>query len=149
MNLSLALWSFLLLGVTQSHANELAERTRGRLEDEMAINGIDPLNGRRKLTLHTDFSVFEGTWYDCLHTTLMTFNGDPADKHNVEQVGCEGGELGTVTKVGNNDQTMQFVSAVLVAYASKQKLTSGLHAIKSFIHRHPLVFLSFYRISCS
>jgi len=58
--------------------------------------------------LHVDFSMFEGTWYDCMHTTLMTFNGEPASKHIVEQVGCDFGELGNVTKVGENDQTLMF-----------------------------------------
>ena len=60
-----------------------------------------------------DFSYFEGDWYNCLHTTLMTFNGEPAEKHIVEQVGCDFGNLGTVTKVGNNDQTLQFVSIIV------------------------------------
>lgn len=65
-------------------------------------------------TLNTDFSFFVGTWHDCLHTTLITFDGEPAEKHIVDKVGCEGGELGTVSNVGNYQQTLQFVSSIVV-----------------------------------
>ena len=70
--------------------------------------------------LHYDFSDFVGTWYDCMHTTLMTFGGENAPKHVVEQVGCEGGELGEIVRVGNNDQSMQMVRSLLVRLTKTQ-----------------------------
>merc|ERR1712194_927869 len=63
--------------------------------------------------LSVDFSMFQGSWYDCMHTTLMTFNGEPADKHIIEQVGCDYGNIGNITKVGNHTQTLMFDIHVL------------------------------------
>jgi len=88
---------------------------RDQLERSLALSGgLEVEEGqkyalRRGLELEdlaTDFSYFEGEWFDCLHTTLMVFNGNPADKHIVEQVGCDLGKLGTVSKVGQSDQTL-------------------------------------------
>jgi len=68
--------------------------------------------------LHTDYSTFEGDWYDCLHTKLMTFNGNPADKHTVSLKECDGGLFGSVTRVqdttkGLNAQTLQMEVIIL------------------------------------
>jgi len=68
--------------------------------------------------LHTDYSIFEGDWYDCLHTKLMTFNGNPADKHTVSLKECDGGLFGSVTRVqdttkGLNAQTLQMEVIIL------------------------------------
>lgn len=110
MNFAVA-FSSLLAGVTAAAPNRDADAqaatVRGHLVQQLALNGMeDP--SRRLMDLHEDFSYFEGTWFDCLHTSLMTFNGEPAEKHMIEQVGCDFGELGTVTKVAKNDQTLQF-----------------------------------------
>jgi len=112
MNFSLALMN-LLVGVSLAISNaDDSALVRDRLERNIAINGIietEP-NQLRRLNdvLNTDFSHFVGSWYDCLHTTLMTFNGQPADKHIVDQVGCDFGLLGDISNVGNNQQTLQF-----------------------------------------
>jgi len=58
--------------------------------------------------LHTDYSAFEGEWFDCFHTKLMTFNGVPAAKHTINSVECDGGLFGTVTPVSDtSSQTLQ------------------------------------------
>ena len=47
--------------------------------------------------LNTDFTYFLGDWYNCLQTTLMTFQGESAPKHIIDQLACDGGLLGEVT----------------------------------------------------
>lgn len=72
-----------------------------------------PSDPPKEVTLAQDFSYFVGDWYNCLHTSLMTFGGENAPKHVVEQVGCDGGLLGSVKRVGNNDQSMQMDVIIL------------------------------------
>jgi len=112
MNFSLALTN-LILGVSLnlSSANDPADLVRDRLDHNLVFNGIKETaidTQRRLVDLHTDFNDFTGDWYNCLHTTLMTFNGEPAEKHIVDQVGCDGGKFGNCINVGNNAQTLQF-----------------------------------------
>jgi len=58
--------------------------------------------------LQTDYSAFEGPWFDCYHTKLMTFNGIPAEKHTIVTAECDGGLFGTVTRVSEtSSQTLQ------------------------------------------
>lgn len=111
MKFSLALTS-LLLGalVTPGDADGPVDWVRERLEDRLALNGMEEseqANRRRLSFLNEDFSEFVGTWHSCMQTSLMTFGGENAPKHVVEQVGCEAGALGNVTRVGDNDQSMQ------------------------------------------
>jgi len=107
--LNLLLAGFLSVSVS---GNKYSELVHNQLELAGQIEGLDEKHGSlRKLgvmPLHTNFSMFEGEWYDCLHTTLMTFNGEPADKHIIEQVGCDLGQLGSITKVGEHSQTLMF-----------------------------------------
>lgn len=108
MNFSLALTNLILgVSLTLSNASDPADLVRDSLGQSLVSNGMEDTH-RRLDELHTDFSDFVGTWMNCLHTTLMTFNGEPAEKHIVDQVGCDYGEFGVVKKVGNNAQTMQF-----------------------------------------
>jgi len=113
MNFSLALTNlFLGVSFTLGNADGPAEWVRERLEEGIALNGMgDSVDAEdRRLSggsLNQDFSEFVGTWYNCMHTSLMTFGGENAPKHVVEQVGCDGGELGEITRIGNNDQSMQ------------------------------------------
>jgi len=113
MNFSIVLTNLLLgLSLTLSNADGPADWVNDRLKEGIAFHGMgdEVDNEERHLSggiLHQDFSDFVGTWYNCMHTSLMTFGGENAPKHVVEQVGCDGGELGTITRVGNNDQSLQ------------------------------------------
>lgn len=111
----------LLLGSLLSssvNGNMHAKEVREQLEIAGQNYGLEEEHDSlRKLSvpaeLNVDFSMFQGSWYDCMHTTLMTFNGEPADKHIIEQVGCDYGNLGNITKVGNHTQTLMFDIHVL------------------------------------
>lgn len=111
----------LLLGSLLSSSvkgNMHAKEVREQLEIAGQNYGLEEEHDSlRKLSvpaeLNVDFSMFQGSWYDCMHTTLMTFNGEPADKHIIEQVGCDYGNLGNITKVGNHTQTLMFDIHVL------------------------------------
>jgi len=111
MNFSLA-FTNLILGASLAFAktNDPADLVRDRLEMNLHLNGMGAEHDQERhlSTLNTDFSYFLGEWYDCLHTTMMTFNGDTASKHVLDQVGCDGGLFGDVTKVGTGDQTLSF-----------------------------------------
>jgi len=115
MNFSLALLN-LLVGVSLTVTNaDYSDLVRQKLERNLGMNGIKaPESTAKQLRqldssfLATDFSAFVGDWYDCMHTTLMTFNGAPADKHIVDQVGCDFGLMGEITNVGSNQQTLQY-----------------------------------------
>lgn len=58
--------------------------------------------------LSTDFSYFEGSWYNCLHNTLSTFEGITEEKLTVNRVPCDFGIVGNITKIKENDQALQF-----------------------------------------
>jgi len=111
----------LLLGSLLSssvNGNMYAKEVREQLEIAGQNYGLEEEHDSlRKLSvpaeLSVDFSMFQGSWYDCMHTTLMTFNGEPADKHIIEQVGCDYGNIGNITKVGNHTQTLMFDIYVL------------------------------------
>jgi hypothetical protein len=111
MNFSLALTN-LIIGASLANAKTTnpADLVRDRLEKNLHMNGMGAeLDRERHLSmLHTDFSYFLGDWYNCLQTTLMTFQGESAPKHIIDQLACDGGLLGEVTKVGDGDQTLSF-----------------------------------------
>lgn len=101
-----------------SNGDSFAGMVRDYLDRELELSSAEyekPEYSLRRLSvdLATDFSYFEGEWYDCMHTTLMTFNGVPADKHIVEQVGCENTLFANITKVGQNDQTLMLEQHLL------------------------------------
>jgi len=45
--------------------------------------------------------------YDCLHTKLMTMNGEPAAKHMINSVECDGGNFGYVTSLSQDGMATQ------------------------------------------
>lgn len=103
---NLLLAAFLAVG--RGEVLEQADNVRSQLDLALESRQVGGGLRNRRLGLHMDFSMFEGKWYDCMHTKLMTFNGRPAEKHVVDQVGCDFGEFGEVSKVGNATQTLQF-----------------------------------------
>jgi len=110
MNHSIALTSlFLGLCLARSVAIDPAERR----EQTFSLKGTGALSKQERLlrslsSLNTDFSYFIGDWYDCLHTTLVTIDGDTSQDDIVEQVGCDYGKLGNITSIGEKKQTLQF-----------------------------------------
>lgn len=110
MNHSIALTSlFLCLCLARSVAIDTAERR----EQKFSLKGTGALSKQERLlrslsSLNTDFSYFIGDWYDCLHTTLVTIDGDTSQDDIVEQVGCDYGKLGNITSIGEKKQTLQF-----------------------------------------
>lgn len=111
MNFSFA-FTNLLLGTSFALAKtaDPADIVRDRLEMNLHLNGMGAEHDQERHlgTLNTDFSYFLGQWYDCLHTTMMNLDSETAEKHIVDQVGCDGGLFGDVTKVGTQDQTLSF-----------------------------------------
>jgi len=116
MNFCLALTNLLLVGfVAVTDGNKYQAMVRDQLEDSLTPDGVvveeEPKHalrpGRDLKKLQVDFERFEGEWFDCMHTTLMTFDGTPAEKHKVNQVGCDLGLFGTVAKMDeDNTQTL-------------------------------------------
>jgi hypothetical protein len=110
MNHFIALMSLLLgLCLAQSVAIDPPER----LEQTFSLKGTGALSKQERLlggldSLNTDFSHFTGGWYDCLHTTLVTIDGDTSQDDIVEQVGCERRKLGNITAIGEKNQVLQF-----------------------------------------
>jgi len=58
--------------------------------------------------LNTDFSFFEGPWYSCRETSVVTNNGRPVGESPVEEVACGGELLGSVARVGGSAQALVF-----------------------------------------
>lgn len=111
MNFSLALTNFFLgASLALAQTGEPADLVRARLEMNLRTNGLGPeFDEERRLgALNTDFSFFLGDWYNCMQTSLMTFNGESNEKHVIDQLSCDGGLLGTVIKVGDEDQILEF-----------------------------------------
>lgn len=102
----------LVLGASLALAEttDPADLVRDRLEMNLHMNGMGAEHDheRHLSTLHTDFTYFLGEWHNCLQTTLQTLDGEAAPKYIVDQLGCDGGLLGEVTKVGDGDQTLSF-----------------------------------------
>jgi len=111
MNFSLALTNLVLgASLALAQTTDPADLVRNRLEMNLRMNGLgaEPDGERQLDTLNTDFTYFLGDWYNCLQTTLMTFNGDSQSKHTIDQLSCDGGQLGEIYKVGEGDQTLSF-----------------------------------------
>lgn len=109
MNHFNALTSLLIgLCLTRSYAIDPAERR----EQTFALKGTGAISNQERLlrrldSLNRDFSYFIGEWYDCLHTTLVIVDGETVEGDIVEQ-GCNYGNLGNITQVGEYSQTLQF-----------------------------------------
>lgn len=59
--------------------------------------------------LVSNFSDFVGSWYDCMHTSLTTFEGETEEKEVLHTIGCDHGLLGNITKVREtNEQALKF-----------------------------------------
>jgi len=108
VTLSLALMN-LLLGILvtillKDRADRDAVENTAKQEQERELE--------RRLApsvLGMDFSYFEGTWYNCLHNTLSTYEGLTEEKVTVKRVPCDFGIVGNITKINEeNDQALQF-----------------------------------------
>lgn len=111
MKFSLALTNLALgASLALAQTTDPADLVHDHLEMNLRMNGLEAeLHGERQLdTLNTDFTYFLGEWYNCLQTTLMTFNGESQEKHTIDQLSCDGGLLGEVYKVGEGEQTLSF-----------------------------------------
>jgi len=76
-------------------------------------NGKKPKGNGKPKPIVGDYSWAEGTWYECLETSLMTFTGDVAPKHINENVECSGKEFGNIAKVGNHSKIYQLTHMML------------------------------------
>lgn len=110
MNHCIALTSLLVgLCLTRSVAIDPAER----VEQTFSLKGTGAISKQERIlrslgSLNTDFSDFVGEWYDCMHTSLVTIDGETSQDDIVEQVACDFGNLGNITSIGETSQTLQF-----------------------------------------
>ena len=88
----------------QEDPRQLQRRLDTTFDSADATRQFFPTDG-----LVTDFSDFVGSWYDCMHTSLTTFEGETEEKEVLHTIGCDHGFLGNITKVREtNEQTLKF-----------------------------------------
>jgi len=86
-----------IIGVEKERPHPTLRRNLGDDDDDDSGGGIDLVS---KFGLHSDYKWVEGEWKECLRTTLMTFNGKPAEKHVVEERECRLTTFGSVEAIG-------------------------------------------------